>query len=152
MMLVLAVLLLVALAVLVVGTRPRHRPAGPPTEAARRERGASPFLDRGAPLNGRDFEREAKRDHGSRLVIALRAAELSRPRRTDPDQIGVARGQFLNGSVTGMVGLALSSLAGSTFALLWPRSSAGFGSKITVGAAELGSAAGAPSRIRRSTR
>lgn len=136
MTLFLSISLLVALAILVVSTRPRRRPATPSRETVRRDRGASPFLDRGTALTGRDFEREAKREPGSDLVVAVPSMELSRPAPPDPDQIGVTRRQFFNRSITGMMGLSLSGFGGSILAFLWPRPSGGFGSKITVGALE----------------
>lgn len=130
----LSLMLLVALAVLVVATGSRRPRASPSRETVRRDRGGSPFLDLRTPLTGRDFEREAKRDHGSRSVVTAPSTALSHPVPPDPDQIGVTRRQFFNRSITGMMGLSLSGFGGSILAFLWPRPSEGFGSKITVGA------------------
>ncbi len=51
----------------------------------------------------------------------------------DPEQLGVARRQFLNRGITAMFVLGLSSFGVSLIAFLWPGKQKGFGAKVIVG-------------------
>jgi cytochrome b6-f complex iron-sulfur subunit len=83
-----------------------------------------------APLSSREVERSAR--GGSDVAVIDRAPAIARP-AMDPEQLGVARRQFLNRGIIAMFTLGLSSFAVSLIAFLWPGKQKGFGAKVVVG-------------------
>ena len=88
-----------------------------------------------ATVTGRDIEKAAvlERAGGTELEIQETAAPVP---WTAPDEeaVGVARRQFLNRSIVGLMGLSISSFGAAVLAFLWGGGgSGGFGSKIKVG-------------------
>jgi cytochrome b6-f complex iron-sulfur subunit len=81
-----------------------------------------------APVSAREVERAA----GGAVAVVDRAPAIPRP-AMDPDQLGVARRQFLNRGIITMMILGISGFGVSLIAFLWPRLSGGFGSKVNVG-------------------
>lgn len=134
MTLALSISVLAVLALMVFVTRPRRRRPELSRDTLRADRSVSSFLDQRLALAGHDFERAAKQPATPSSPVVLSADGLMRGGPPDPDQLGVTRRQFFNRSITGMLGLSLSGFGGSVLAFLWPRPSAGFGSKISVGA------------------
>lgn len=103
-------------------TRRRDRKAAKPT----------PVLE--GATSGRDVERAAQLARkGGDLVPVSEPAPVAVFVPPDPDELGVTRRQFLNRSLIGGVLLGLGAFGGSVLAYLWPSSSGGFGSKISVG-------------------
>ncbi len=92
-----------------------------------------------AVVSGREVERAAalaRRDDGGELVAAGAAPPVP---WTPPDDeaIGVARRQFLNRSIIGLMGFSLGTFGTACVAFLWGgEGGGGFGSKITVGSVE----------------
>ena len=88
-----------------------------------------------AAVSGRDIEKAAviERAGGTELEIQATAAPVP---WTAPDEeaVGVARRQFLNRSIVGLMGLSISSFGAAVLAFLWGGGGGGgFGSKIKVG-------------------
>ena len=73
-----------------------------------------------ATVSGRDIERAAvlERAGGTELEIQETAAPVP---WTAPDEeaVGVARRQFLNRSIVGLMGLSISSFGAAVLAFLW---------------------------------
>ena len=83
-----------------------------------------------ATVTGRDIEKAAvlERAGGTELEIQETAAPVP---WTAPDEeaVGVARRQFLNRSIVGLMGLSISSFGAAVLAFLWGGGGGGFGSK-----------------------
>ncbi len=86
---------------------------------------------------GREVERSAtlRGRAPSGLLVAQRAPPM-RWTPPDPEVLGVTRRRFVNHSILGAVGLALSGFASASLAFLWPIASGGFGSRIALGKLE----------------
>src|SRR5579883_1817932 len=66
--------------------------------------------------------------------IMAPGSELTpRPRASFDDAAGVTRRQFLNRAYVAGIAVALTNFALASLDYLWPRSSGGFGGKITMG-------------------
>jgi cytochrome b6-f complex iron-sulfur subunit len=141
--LVIAIPVLVLLAaILLVGTA-RRRDTGEAIgslsrETVQRDRAGAKAAFRASDTpTGRDVERSTALER--RQGGALTAAPTTAPAPwvpPDPETIGVNRRQFLNRSVLGVSGFGLSAFGVGIVGFLWPSSSGGFGSKITVGSFE----------------
>ena len=101
--------------------------------SARATSGADDLVEDGP--SGREVERSAARER-RQASTAVATTGSSTPvawSPPDPEVIGVNRRQFLNRSVLGVSGFALSGFGVAIIGFLWPSSSGGFGSKIRVG-------------------
>jgi len=139
---VLVVLALAAAATLLLaGNRGAHPTDGPGAqghlgrEAERRDRAR---WSRHAPSRSRGIEVErqaalARREEGLVPVDQVPAAPVPWA-PPDAEQVGVNRRQFLNRSILGGFALSLSGFGAALLAYLWPTASAGFGTKISIGA------------------
>jgi len=97
----------------------------------RRSRRPAPLLE---GSSGRDVERAAQlARQGGELVPVSEPAPVAVFVPPDDDEIGTTRRQFLNRSMIGGVLLGLGGFGGAVLAFLWPNTSGGFGSKISVG-------------------
>ena len=82
---------------------------------------------------GREVEAAAALERRQGDIVPLDESEIEPWVAPDPEAIGVARRQFLNRSIIGMFGFALSGFGAAVIAQLWPGASEGFGSAINVG-------------------
>ena len=83
---------------------------------------------------GREVEKAAQLARkGGDLVPVSEPAPVAVFVPPDADEIGVYRRQFLNRSIVGGFLLGLGGFGGAVLAFLWPNTSGGFGSKISVG-------------------
>lgn len=100
---------------------------------ARTAAGADDLVEEGP--SGRDVERSAaiERREASTSLATTGASAPAVWTPPDPETIGVNRRQFLNRSMLGVSGFALSGFGVAIIGFLWPSSSGGFGSKIRVG-------------------
>lgn len=136
MTVVIAVLVLVALAgLLIISTLRRRVAAG---QLSRETRGRDKRSRRPAPLlegsSGREVERAAQlARRGGDLVPVSEPAPPVAYVAPDAEEIGVNRRQFLNRGIVGGFVLGLSGFGATALAFLWPNTSGGFGSKISVG-------------------
>jgi cytochrome b6-f complex iron-sulfur subunit len=96
----------------------------------RRSRKPTPLLE---GTTGRDVERAAQLARKGGDLVPVEPAPVAVFVPPDADEIGVARRQFLNRSIIGGFLLGLGGFGGAVLAFLWPNSSGGFGSKISVG-------------------
>jgi cytochrome b6-f complex iron-sulfur subunit len=136
--LVVILLVLAAIAVVFVGLRRRDTQTAVgylSRETVTRDRSARGRAEPAPVVTGREVERAAveARQPGKELV-PLAASPPVAWRPPEPDQLGVARRQFLNrGIIVGML-LSISGFGAACLAFLWPEVSGGaFGSKIRVG-------------------
>ncbi len=108
-------------------TRRRDRSAEAVTEA---EPEAAP-----AVVTGREVERAAALARRDSTELAERTAAPPVPwTPPDEEQIGVARRQFLNRSIVGLMSFSLAGFGAAVVAFLWGGGGGGgFGSRITVG-------------------
>ncbi|HEY8546947.1 MAG TPA: Rieske 2Fe-2S domain-containing protein [Acidimicrobiales bacterium] len=140
--LAIAVPILVVLAGILLFASARRRDTGAATgtlgrETLARDRGTVvPADEERAPVSGREVELAA---------AAARRAELEPARPAEPpvewvppdeETIGLTRRQFFNRSIITIFGFSLSGFGAAVLAFLWPSSSGGFGSEITVGSLE----------------
>lgn len=84
-------------------------------------------------VTGREVEAAAALERRQGDIVAFDESEIEPWVAPDPEAIGVARRQFLNRSIIGMFGFALSGFGAAAIAQLWPGASEGFGSAINVG-------------------
>ena len=85
-------------------------------------------------VTGRDLEKStAIEQRSGALVPGGNDLEVEPWVAPDPEVIGVARRQFLNRAIIGVMGLNLTGFGAAVIAQLWPGASEGFGSVITVG-------------------
>lgn len=139
--LVIAVPVLVLAAGLVVFTSLRRREAGDAAgqgylsrETRRRDRKSRKANLLLEGTSGREVERAAQlARRGGDLVPVTEPAPPAPFVAPDPDEVGVSRRQFLNRSIIGGFILGLSGFGAAVLSFLWPTSSGGFGSRITVG-------------------
>lgn len=147
--LVLLIIALVALAIafLVVTARKSDRGAATgllARETLRRDRTRSKTKTSAAaegdvappPPDARAGERSvALARRGLSEVVAPKVSALPDVVRPpmDYEQLGVARRQFLNRGIIGMMLLGLGGFGGSLLAFLWPSLGAGFGAKVAAG-------------------
>lgn len=101
-------------------------------ESVRRDRGGA--LDASASAAGKAIEAAARNaESPGNAVVAVEDRPPAVYVPPDPETIGVTRRQFLNRSIIAVFGLALAGFGGAVLAQLWPRPTAGFGARITVG-------------------
>jgi cytochrome b6-f complex iron-sulfur subunit len=139
--LVIAVPVLVLAAGLVVFTSLRRREAGDAAgqgylsrETRRRDRKSRKANLLLEGTSGREVEQAAQlARRGGDLVPVTEPAPPAPFVAPDPDEVGVSRRQFLNRSIIGGFILGLSGFGAAVLSFLWPTSSGGFGSRITVG-------------------
>ena len=89
----------------------------------------------GAPVSGRDVEREAVLAwRGGKAVVVAPSGAPPAPRAPmDPEALGVTRRQFFNRGIVGFFTLGLTGFGAASVGFLWPTLSGGFGAKIKVG-------------------
>ena len=137
MIVVIAVLVLVALAALLIISTLRRREAETVGHLSRETRQRDRRSRKAAALeaqSGRDVEAAAVLARkGGDLVPVTEPAPPVPFVAPDPEEIGVYRRQFLNRSIIGGFLLGISAFGAGVLAYLWPNSSGGFGSKISVG-------------------
>ena len=137
MIVVIAVLVLVALAALLIISTLRRREAETVGHLSRETRQRDRRSRKAAALeaqSGRDVEAAAVLARkGGDLVPGTEPAPPVPFVAPDPEEIGVYRRQFLNRSIIGGFLLGISAFGAGVLAYLWPNSSGGFGSKISVG-------------------
>jgi cytochrome b6-f complex iron-sulfur subunit len=129
--------LVVAAGLLIVSTL-RAREAEAAGSLSRETRSRDRRSRKPAPLqegtSGRDVERAAQLARkGGELVPVTEPSPPVAYVPPDLEEIGVARRQFLNRSIIGGFLLGLGAFGGGVLAFLWPGTSGGFGSKISVG-------------------
>ncbi|MBX3286014.1 MAG: Rieske 2Fe-2S domain-containing protein [Acidimicrobiales bacterium] len=137
MIVVIAVLVLVALAALLIISALGRRQAETVGHLSRETRQRDRRSRKAAAL-----EAQSGRDVEAAAVLARRGGDLvpvTEPAppvpfvAPDDEEIGVYRRQFLNRSIIGGFILGISAFGAGVLAYLWPNSSGGFGSKISVG-------------------
>lgn len=137
MIVVIAVLVLVALAALLIISTLRRREAEVVGHLSRETRQRDRRSRKAAALeaqSGRDVEAAAVLARkGGDLVPVTEAAPPVPFVAPDDEEVGVYRRQFLNRSIIGGFLLGISAFGAGVLAYLWPNSSGGFGSKISVG-------------------
>ncbi len=84
-------------------------------------------------LTGKEVERAAVLERRTGDIVPVSDAELEPWVAPDPQEIGVARRQFLNRAIIALFGFNISAFGLAVIAQLWPGASEGFGSKINVG-------------------
>ncbi len=129
--------LVVAAGLLIVSTL-RSREAEAAGSLSRETRSRDRTSRKPTPLlegtTGKDVERAAQLARkGGGLVPVTEPAPPVAYVAPDVEEIGVARRQFLNRSLVGGMLLGIGAFGGAALAFLWPSSSGGFGSKISVG-------------------
>lgn len=83
---------------------------------------------------GKDLEKStAIEQRGGSVVEAGSFDDVEPWVAPDPEVVGVARRQFLNRSIIGLMILNISGFGAAVVAQLWPGASEGFGASITVG-------------------
>lgn len=129
--------MLVALAALLIISTLRRREAEVVGHLSRETRQRDRRSRKAAALDaasGRDVEAAAVLARkGGDLVPVTEAAPPVAFVAPDDEEIGVYRRQFLNRSIIGGFLLGISAFGAGVLAFLWPNSSGGFGSKISVG-------------------
>lgn len=134
---VIAVLALVAFAGLLIISTLRRRESVAAGHLSRETRRRDKDANRAAALqegsSGRDVEAAAVLARKGGDLVPVEPAPVTPFVAPDPEEIGVYRRQFLNRSIVGGFLLGLGGFGGSVLAFLWPSSSGGFGSKISVG-------------------
>jgi cytochrome b6-f complex iron-sulfur subunit len=138
MIVVIAVLVLVALAGLLIISTLRRREADAAGQLSRETRNRDKKSRKPAPLlegaSGRDVERAAQlARRGGELVPVTEPAPPVAYVPPDAEEIGVSRRQFLNRGIIGGFILGISAFGAGALAFLWPNTTGGFGSKISVG-------------------
>ncbi len=134
----LVVLALVALAGLLIFSTLRRREADAAGELSRETRSRDKRSRKPTPLlegsSGRDVERAAQlARRGGELVPVSEPAPPVAYVAPDYEEIGVNRRQFLNRGIIGGFLLGISGFGVTALAFLWPNTTGGFGSKISVG-------------------
>ena len=86
-------------------------------------------------VSGKELEKStAIEQHGGGFLESRQQIDEVEPWvAPDPEAIGVARRQFLNRSIIGLMVLNISGFGAAVVAQLWPGASEGFGAPITVG-------------------
>lgn len=134
---VIAVLVLVAFAGLLIVSTMRRRESIAAGQLARETRTRDRKGRRAAALKGgstgREVEAAAVLARKGGDLVAVAPAPVTPFVEPDAEEIGVMRRQFLNRSIIGGFLLGLGGFGASILAFLWPNSSGGFGSKISVG-------------------
>jgi cytochrome b6-f complex iron-sulfur subunit len=137
MIVVIAVLVLVALAALLIISNLRRRETEAVGQLSRETRQRDRRSRKAAALeaeSGRDVEAAAVLARkGGDLVPVTEAAPPVPFVAPDDEEVGVYRRQFLNRGIIGGFLLGISAFGAGVLAFLWPNSSGGFGSKISVG-------------------
>jgi len=131
------VALVILAAVLLVSAQKRNDRAsavghlsGETRKRDRQSRRATPLAE---GESGRDVEAAAQLARRGGDLVPVEAAPIAPWVPPDADQMGVTRRQFLNRSIIGGFILGISGFGAAALAFLWPSSSGGFGSKISVG-------------------
>ena len=137
MVLALAIIGIVILAAIALFAASRRSDANSAISAETRKRDQS-RVAAGAvgveeEVTGREVEKAAALERRQGDLVAFDESEIEPWVAPDPEAIGVARRQFLNRSIIGMFGFALSGFGAAVIAQLWPGASEGFGSAINVG-------------------
>ena len=132
-----------AAVLVVIGSRQAHSRPGPRSieghldrEARSRDRHRwGTHRTSGSQRLGREAERAVAlaRREGSFHPAFEPSAPPAQWTPPDGDELGVTRRQFLNRSILGAMVLSLSGFGASLLAFLWPSSTGGFGSKISIG-------------------
>ena len=139
---VIAVVVLVIAAALAVFSAARRRDTQAATGTLSREtlsrdakRRKAEQSDAAAPgLKGREIERAAVIARTGQAVVPASSTAPTVWVPPDPETYGVTRRQFLNRSIVGLMGFAVTAFAAASFtAFLWPSGKGGFGSKIRLG-------------------
>jgi len=85
-------------------------------------------------VSGRDLEKSTAIEQRSGGIVQAGAdADIDVWVAPDPEAIGVARRQFLNRSIIGLMILNISGFGAAVVAQVWPGASEGFGSEIKIG-------------------
>ncbi|MGH9116832.1 MAG: ubiquinol-cytochrome c reductase iron-sulfur subunit [Acidimicrobiales bacterium] len=88
------------------------------------------------PPSGREVEQavvEARSPSASTAVVKAEAAPPAVWVPPDRETIGITRRQFLNRGIVGAMTFSLAAFGAGVLGFLWPSSSGGFGSRISVG-------------------
>lgn len=135
MVIAIAIPVLVVLAAVVGFTSLRRRDAQGLGHLSRetRKRDAGTMAAPPASDEARELERS--------VVLARVSTEVAVPEPTtpevwtppDPEEVGVTRRQFLNRASITLMTMGLSTFGAANIAFLWPRPTAGFGSKVKIG-------------------
>lgn len=134
-----AIIILIVLAGLMLFASARRREgdratgylSGETRKRDRSSRGATPLVE--PVTTGRDVEKAAQLARRGGDIVPVAPAPVSSFVPPDPDEIGVARRQFLNRSIIVGMLVSMGGFGASLLAFLWPPPSGGFGSKISVG-------------------
>ncbi len=137
MVLALAIIGIVILAAIALFAASRRSDANSAISAETRKRDQSRVAAGAVGVEeeatGREVEKAAALERRQGDLVAFDESEIEPWVAPDPEAIGVARRQFLNRSIIGMFGFALSGFGAAAIAQLWPGASEGFGSAINVG-------------------
>ncbi len=87
----------------------------------------------GGVVTGKELEKATAIEHRQAGLPVAPSDEIAPWVAPDPEVIGVARRQFLNRSIIGLMILNISGFGAAVVAQLWPGASEGFGTEITVG-------------------
>jgi cytochrome b6-f complex iron-sulfur subunit len=102
-------------------------------ETLRRDRPFSPTAESGEAPTGKEIERVAALERRPGGLATAERGEVAVWVPPDPEVIDIARRQFLNRSIVTMMLVAIGGFGASVIGFLWPSSSGGFGSKISLG-------------------
>lgn len=135
MVIAIAIPVLVVLAAVVGFTSLRRRDAQGLGHLSRETRKRDSQTMSAPPVS--DEARELERS----VALARVSAEVAVPEPTmpevwtppDPEEVGVTRRQFLNRASITLMTMGLSTFGAANIAFLWPRPTAGFGSKVKIG-------------------
>ena len=135
MVIAIAIPVLVVLAAVVGFTSLRRRDAQGLGHLSRETRQRDAGTMTAPPVS--DEARELERS----VALARVSAEVAVPEPTtpevwtppDPEEVGVTRRQFLNRASIMLMTMGLSTFGAANIAFLWPRPTAGFGSKVKIG-------------------
>jgi len=135
MVIAIAIPVLVVLAAVVGFTSLRRRDAQGLGHLSRETRKRDAGTMSAPPVS--DEARELERS----VALARVSAEVAVPEPTtpevwtppDPEEVGVTRRQFLNRASITLMTMGLSTFGAANIAFLWPRPTAGFGSKVKIG-------------------
>ena len=135
MVIAIAIPVLVVLAAVVGFTSLRRRDAQGLGHLSRETRQRDAGTMTAPPVS--DEARELERS----VALARVSTEVAVPEPTtpevwtppDPEEVGVTRRQFLNRASITLMTMGLSTFGAANIAFLWPRPTAGFGSKVKIG-------------------
>lgn len=135
-LLVITIVVLAVLALAVALTSLRRRDAeglGHLAAETRRRDTQAAGEGAGASDEAKELERSVALARSGGAIEPAPARPVAEWSPPDPDEVGVARRQFLNRSSIILMSASLGAFGAANIAFLWPRPSKGFGGKVKIG-------------------